>query len=197
MRHTLAFLTLVPALCAGCAGQAAQTVPLALAPCAVPGIGTPDSVWHQVRASGFTFCVPPGWQPSRHSTDSVDAKRWHGNGASVTWDLGRPPSPAQDGVIEGRVEIVSGPGTRMPARMPPPKPGLPPTPCAPLRMNTIPLMIDGVSLLVTRVECPPTWTTTAWSTTPPMYVRGEAHSGTDAELLLRVIPTLRFTSSAR
>ncbi len=75
MRHTPAVLTLVPGLYAGCAGQSSQTVPMALVPCAVPGIGTPDSVWHQVRASGFTFCVPPGWQPSGHCHDSIDANR--------------------------------------------------------------------------------------------------------------------------
>jgi hypothetical protein len=195
MRHTLAVLTLVPALYTGCAGQSSQTVPVALVPCAVPGIGTPDSVWHQVRASGFTFCVPPAWQPTGHSHDSIDAKRWQGDGGSVTWDLGRPPDLKRGIVMTATAPIVvTGRGSNMP---PPPVPRLPPPPPCTPRTNTTPLTLDGVSLLVTQVQCHPTWTITAWSTTPPIYVLGEAHSAKVAELVLRIVQTLRFTSSAR
>lgn len=34
-------------------------------------------------------------------------------------------------------------------------------------------------------------------TTPPIYVLGEAHSAKVAELVLLIVQTLRFTSSAR
>ncbi len=189
MRHTLAFLTLVSALY-GRGGQSSQTVPVALVPCAVPGIGTRDSVWHQVRASGFTFCVPPAWQPAGHSHDSIDAKRWHGDGGSVTWDFGRPPA------FEVGYASRTITGTIGRSRYPPNLAPLPPTsysqPCRP-QTNT-PLTLDGVSLLLTQVQCRATWTTTAWSTTPVMYVQGEAHSEKVAELLLVIMQTIRFTS---
>jgi hypothetical protein len=193
MRTTLASFTLVPALCAGCGGQSAQTVPVALVPCAVPGIGAPDAVWHQVRASGFTFCVPPAWRPLGHASDSIDAKRWHGDGSSVTWDLGRPT--ASTVMMSVTTEIVGVPSA---GRIPPPGPprALLPQACV-QQTTTTPLNLDGVSLLVTQVQCPPTWTTIAWSTAPPIYVKGEAHSGKGAEVLLLIIQTLRFTSRAR
>jgi len=194
MRHALASITLVPALCAACAAQSSQTVPVALVPCAVPGIGTPDSVWHQVRASGFTFCVPPAWRPTGHAHDSIDAKRWQGDGSSVTWDLGRPPTLQPDVVMSGTVTVVGSPGSLVPR--PSPRRPPPPQSCSPQR-STTPLNVDGVSLLVTQVQCPPTWATTAWSTTPPVYVQGEAHRAKDAEVLLLIVQTLRFASRAR
>jgi hypothetical protein len=81
----------------------------------------------------------------------------------VAWDLGRPPAPSRDAVMTVTGTVVVSPGTRMPPGMPPPKPpGLPLRPCS-ARMSTTPLTVDGVSLLVTQFECPPTWTTTAWT----------------------------------
>jgi len=188
MRHALAFLTLVAALYAGCGRQSSQAVPMALVPCAVPGIGTLDSVWHQVRASGFTFCVPPAWEPSGHSHDSIDAKRWHGYGGSVTWDRGRPRS------FLGPDVVLTVTGTIVRGNNPRPLPEARPQPCSP-RTNT-PLTMDGVSLLVTQVECQGQWTTTAWSTTPSIYIQGEAHTAKGAELLLLIMQTIRLTSSA-
>src|SRR5881409_1469253 len=107
MRHTLPYLALV-AVGAASGGLSSQTAPVA--PCAIPGVGTADSVWHQVRASGFTFCVPPAWQPAGHAHDSIDAKHWHGDGSFVTWDLGRPPAF----VVLGPRRTITGTVVRSP-----------------------------------------------------------------------------------
>src|SRR5258708_12144204 len=151
MRPTLAFLTLVAALLAACGRQTSQGVRLAFVACAVPGVGTPDSVWHEVRGFGFTFCVPPAWEPSGDSHDRIEAKRWHRGGSSVTWDLGRPHSfMAPDVVFTVTGEIVQGTNPR-------PLPATPSQPCSP-RTNT-PLVLVGMRLLL-----PPT---TRHSTCPP------------------------------
>src|SRR5437667_5174470 len=122
MRHTLPYLALV-AVGAASGGLSSQTAPVA--PCAIPGVGTPDSVWHQVRASGFTFCVPPAWEPSGHSHDSIDAQRWHGYGGSVTWDLGRPRS------FLGPDVVLTVTGTIVRGNNPRPLPEARPQPCSP------------------------------------------------------------------
>ena len=181
--YTLALLTIIAALLAACGGPPSQAGPLALPPCAVPGVGTPDSVWHEVRASGFTFCVPPAWEPSGNSHTLVQAKRWHRGGSSLTWDLGRPHSfIAPDVVFTVTGRIVQGTNPR-------PLPTTPPQPCSPQR-NT-PLVVGGMTLLVAQIDCQGTWTTTALSTMPSIYVQGEAHSAKEAETLLLIMQTIR------
>jgi len=188
MRGIPAFLALLSALCTACGGHSSDAAPVVLLPCAITGVGTPDSVWHRVRASGFTFCVPPDWRPNGHPHDSVDAKQWHGDGGSLTWDVGSPRSFAgRDVVLKMSVPVVRGTNPR-----PIPQES---SVCSP-RKST-PLALDGGSLLVTEVECQQQWTITAWSTRPQIYVQGEAYSDRVAELLRRVMEAIRFTSSAR
>jgi hypothetical protein len=157
-------------------------------------------VWHQVRASGFTFCVPASWKPSGHAHDSVDANLWTGEGGAVNWDLGRPATPHRgvrgEYMITGSIVTVTR--SNDPVHLPPTQtlaPGKPIRLCSP-RTNT-PFLVDGMSLMLTQIECQGTWTTTAWSTTPAIYVQGEAHSVKGAKLLGRVIQTIRFTSPPR
>ena len=76
MRSSLPYVALVAVVPAVCGGLSSQTAPVG--PCAIPGVGTPDSLWRQVRASGFTFCVPGDWRPSGRARDSLDAQRWNG-----------------------------------------------------------------------------------------------------------------------
>jgi hypothetical protein len=172
----------------GCGGHSSEAAPVALLPCAITGVGTPDSVWHRVRASGFTFCVPPDWRPNGHPHDSIDAKQWLGDGGSLTWDVGSPRSfIGRDVVLKVSGSVVRGTNPR-----PIPQES---SVCSP-RKNT-PLAPDGGSLLVTEVECQRQWTITAWSARPQIYVQGEAYSERVAELLRRVMEAIRFTSSAR
>jgi len=185
MRHTLPYLALV-AVGAASGGLSSQTAPVA--PCAIPGVGTPDSVWHQVRASGFTFCVPPAWRPAGGPHDSIDAKQWHGGKGSLTWDLGHPRSfTGRDVVLKITGRIVRG----MPGTNPSPIPEDSHL-CSPLKTTT--LTQDGVTLFITELECQRQWTITAWSRTPAIYVQGEGFSDRVADQLRRIPNTIRFPS---
>ncbi len=187
MCHTARFLSVCVLFC--CGGQPLLAMQVAVVPCAVPGVGSPDSLWRQVRASGFTFCVPASWKPSGHAHDSVDAPQWKGDGTSVTWGLGRPPSGIgriSSAEISGRIVYgSSGMGTMEPARVVIHK-------CEPA--TNIPFTVDGGIVLITQVRCEGVnWTTTGWSTAPAIYVQGEAHTAQLAELLVRIMRTIRFT----
>jgi hypothetical protein len=57
-------------------------------------------------------------------------------------------------------------------------------------------MVDSVVLFVTQVECQGAWSTTAWSTTPAIYVQGVAHTSDTARLQRSVMETIRFDSPA-
>jgi hypothetical protein len=161
---------------------------MALLPCAVPGVGTPDSVWHQVRASGFTFCVPPAWRPAGDAHDNIDAKQWHGDGGWLTWDLGRPR------FFTGPHVVLKVTGTIVRGTNPRPIPE-DSHPCSPPK--TTPVTQDGVSLLVTELECQRQWTITVLSTAPTMYIQGEGRSESVADLLRRITNTIRFPSRAQ
>lgn len=163
MLRTPPSLVLMLALGLACAPHGSQTVPVALAPCAVPGVGSADSPWRQVRASGFTFCIPGGWRPSGHGRDSTDAKLWNGGGGSVSWDLGRPGTLAQGAVMTVTGTIVTSVTPTPNAPTPLPSDGSS-QPCT--QPTNAPLMIGGVALMVTQVDCQGTWTTTAWSMAP-------------------------------
>jgi len=194
--HDRRFFALLAALCAAlwvaCTPPVRSTLPVAFTPCPISGVGPVDSSWRQVRASGFTFCIPGSWQPSRPASDSLDARSWRGKEGSVAWNLGRsesigPPSRRVD--IVGTVATVGG--------MPPP----PPSPVPPMgrpescsQPMSTPYTVDSVVVVVTQTACRGTWTTTAWSTAPPIYVQGEAHSAEDAKLLNAIMVTIRFAS---
>jgi hypothetical protein len=201
MRRTRPILTLVASLGGACGGRPSQVAPVSLVPCAVPGVGSADSAWHQVRASGFTFCVPASWQASGRAHDSSDAQGWNGDEGSLTWGLGRPPARmTAPRVITGSVVVIGAPGAN---RLPLPANPTPlPMPQDPLRQrcslpSNIPIVVDSVSLVITQVQCQDTWTTSAWSTAPGIYVQGEAHSVKGANVLLTVMQTIRFRSPPR
>lgn len=190
MPHSRLLLTLIP-LCAACGGRTAPATPVALAPCAVPGLGSGDSAWRQVRASGFTFCVPASWQPTGRGHDSVDARRWNGTGASVTWDLGQPPP-----VMARRDTTVTAPVARgMRGRSPSPSPSPPVGFEQPCRRRTEPIPVEGMSWLVTHIQCPRLWSLTAMSTAPAVYVQGDALTAEEADVLLRVMQTIRLSGN--
>ncbi len=76
--------------------------------------------------------------------------------------------------------------------MAPPSPTIPdPTPC-PAPVN-LPYRIGLMSLIVTQVACNGTWTTTAWSTAPALYIHAQARSPEAATQQLLVMQTLRAT----
>ena len=180
------------ALCAACSHVAPSTVPTVFTRCTISDLGPVDSSWREVRASGFTFCVPPSWLPGRPALDSLDSRVWKGDGASVTWDVGHPGSirAPDTRVISSRVVVVRG--TAPPPADPAP-PNRWPQSCSQARNTSF--MIDSVVLVVTQGACRGSWTITAWSTAPAMYVQGEAHSPEGAKALNAMMVTIRFAPS--
>ena len=186
-------LILFCSLCLACAHPGTSTTPVALTRCPIAGAGPIDSSWHQVRASGFTFCVPGGWRPSRPASDSLDARAWSGKEGSLVWGLGRPDSVGARGrTATIRVPIVRG-GMVGPGNAPS-SPRVS-TPC--LEPTTTTYTVDSVIVVVTQTACHGTWMTTAWSTTPAVYVQGEADSPKQAQLLNAIMVTIHFSSPER
>ena len=199
MRHDLRSLMLLFILClalsVACTHSVPKTLPRAYRPCPISEVGRVDSSWRQVRASGFTFCIPGSWGPSRPASDSLDARAWSGKEGSVTWGLGRPESispstTAMTMAITGTVASV-GEIAPPPANPAPPLPRS--DPCS--RPRNTPYMVDSVMVVVTQTACRGTWTTTAWSTAPAVYVQAEAHSPEEAKALNAIMVTIRFASS--
>ena len=198
MRYHLRSPTLLSALCVAlcvaCTHSAPSTLPLAFTPCPVSGLGPVDSSWRQVRASGFSFCIPGSWRPTRPASDSLDARAWRGKEGSLTWDLGRPASISPSDtvmVITATIMTVGG----MPPPANPTQPTRQPKPCLPSSSPThTSFIVDSVIVVVTQAACRSTWMTTAWSTAPAIYVQGEAHSPKEARLLNAIMVTIRFAS---
>jgi len=196
MRQELRSLTplfaLCLSLCVACARSIPSPLPVVFTPCPISGVGPVDSSWRQVRGSGFIFCIPGSWRPSQPASDSLDARAWSGKEGSVRWNLGRPESigsTVRRAEITGAVVTVGG--------MPPP----PANPAPPMRRpescaqpTNTPYMVDSVVVVVTLTACGGTWTTTAWSTAPAIYVQGQAHSADEARLLNAIMVTIRFPS---
>jgi hypothetical protein len=188
MRHYPVLTMLLATLSAAC-GHAPPPAPLAFEPCELLGVESPDSMGRQVHGAGFTFCLPETWRPTVRGQDSTDAKQWRGASGSVSWGLGRPRGfIGGDVVLTVTMPIVRGSNPR-------PIPQDPPSLCS--TRKTTPLKPDGVSLIITDVECQRQWTVTALSTQPAIYVQGETRSAKVADLLERIMSTIRFPSNRR
>ncbi len=198
MRNTLLILVLIPAVSMPYPSAAFAQVSRPPTPCTASGVAAVDSTWRQVLASGFTFCVPGSWRPQGHGQDKLDAKDWTGLEGSITWDTGAPPSiapPQRRGEITGTITYVS-PGEQMPPPTPQPVPTpTGPEPCA--QPTTTPHLAGNVVLFITQGSCEGTWTTTAWSAQPRIYVRGQVHSEKAAELLRLVTETVQVAAPTR
>src|SRR5512143_397819 len=146
MSNASGALTLIGAICVACTHPAATPTPATVVPCPVTGVSSPDSPWRQVRATGFTFCLPESWRPNGPTKDGADAQAWKGGRASITWGLGRPTSfigPDVKFTVTGRV--VTGGGTPAPT----------PSPAEPQcsQPENAQYMIGSVLLVVTQIDC--------------------------------------------
>lgn len=196
MRYASPSLALFSALCVASAQPTRRTAPVAAVPCEVRSAGSVDSLWRQVRASGFTFCVPASWQPSGQARDSVDASSWKGGGGSVTWGIGRPRSMiGPDVVFTVTMPVITVPrggtsttGTNEPVPLPPDRSS---RQCS--QPTNTPSSSSGVTVMVTQIQCQGIWTTTAWSTAPAMYIQAEAHTAKVAALEVSMMSTIQFT----
>ncbi len=198
MRSTLLISVLIPAVSLAYAPATFAQASRPATSCPVAGVASVDSTWRQVHASGFTFCVPGSWRAQGHGQDQVDARDWAGVEGSITWDTGAPPRitrPHRQYEITGTITNVA-PGQPIP----PPTPQAAPTPAGPepcLQPTTTPHLAGNVVLFITRDNCEGTWTTTAWSAQPRIYVRGQVRSEQAAELLRLVMQTIQVGGPTR
>jgi hypothetical protein len=72
------------AACAAHHGSTSAPATAAAVPCPVLVPSADSLEWKLVQASGFTFCVPPGWRLS-------GARGWHAEGAGIEWRIGSWP----------------------------------------------------------------------------------------------------------
>lgn len=157
-------------------GAAAQesTAP-EVRPCAATVPGTDLTGWREVRATGFTFCVPAGWRAvGRVRKNGVDARTWRGGGGEVKWGTGEYRSVA----TATTVTVVSGPVSAIPR------------PSG--NVNRYSEVIGGKRAdLWDNEREGRSYTGAEWSA-PAVYVAGESRDRATARLQLQVIRTVRF-----
>ncbi len=186
---------LIVVLGAACGGRPSPVTPAAAVPCPLTGVGSADAAWRQVRASGFTFCIPASWPAHGQTRDSIDPRRWSAEDGWLTWGLGPPPFEITTGYSVVVGVVVQGTAT-MSAVSPLPGPANTRDARGCSRKNTPVTMADS-AFMITQVLCRGTWTMTAWSPAPAVYVQGVAHDIRDAERLLIVLQTIRVSPTRR
>jgi hypothetical protein len=174
------------ALClTACAGRAsdpdaAASSAAAVVPCTAPP-SPADTLWREVRAAGFTFCVPASWRA--HGTvasGAVDAYTWRSPSASITWGTGAPPTR-----VERKTEIV----VMRAGELSPQHTARPPD----VRHYTE--LLGGRTADVSEWHFSELHHTEARWRDPAVYLQGETRSATMAQLLLAIHRTVRFTTA--
>lgn len=165
---------------AACAGRtAAPASPASVTaapPCRVP-TPTTDSPWREVRAAGFTFCVPVSWRSQgTASSAAVDPRTWRSESGSLTWGTGVPPTRR----MIATETVVLREGDPLPRTMP----------RGDIREYTE--VIGGRTAEVTEMHSPNLHHTQARWRDPGVYLHGETSNVATAQLLLAINRTVRF-----
>ena len=186
------------AMClAGCASQphvadSAASATAGFPTCTAPPSPT-DTRWREVRAAGFTFCVPASWRSHGSAAGpALDPRTWRAptaqryepSSASITWGTGVPPMR-----LESRTEtVVSSGGGELPQRSTTAVPQPPD-----VRYTEL---LGGRTAEVSewRSAGPVHLTEARWRD-PAVYLQGETRSEMLAQLLLAIHRTVRFTSA--
>lgn len=181
MRTSRCMLYVAAVLALACASGASSpegpaTARVAPRPCTVSPPGT-DSAWQEVRAEGFTFCVPGSWRPQGGGRQNADARKWRTASGSVTWGTGAPPS--REVIVTETVVVRAGELPRPTAR-------------ADTRRDRE--MIGGRLAEVREMHFRDLHHTEAVWREPAIYLQGEATSVHVAQLLLVIHRTVRFTT---
>lgn len=144
----------------------------AAAPCSLAATNPTLATWREVRATGFTFCLPADWHPG----GSTPGRVWHHEFASIEWRTGtyRPTRIRQE-----IVEVPAGS----------PLPDQPPNG----QVDRFTETIGGQTADLWRNRLGGDFFTGAKWTTPAVYIIGKADGMTTAELEIRIYRTVRFT----
>jgi hypothetical protein len=180
MARTL-FLVGVAVILVACAGRTSapdSTPSVAAAPPCTAPVTTNDTPWREVRAAGFTFCVPVSWRPQGAAPSAaLDAHTWRSTLGSITWGTGAPPTRR---VLATETVVVRA-GDPLPQ----------PTALADTRRYSE--LIDGRRAEITEMHFQDLHHTEASWRDPAVYLQGETRSGTTAQILLTIHGTVRFT----
>jgi hypothetical protein len=143
-------------------------------PCTAVVTGADLAGWKEVRATGFTFCVPASWRPSGRARGGVDARTWRGGGGEVTWGTGTFRSTTTTTTM-----VTVRAGDPLPA----PPAG---------QSNRFTEVIGGsvADLWDNRVDGKH-YTGAKWAR-PSMYVAGESRDAGTSRIHLQVYRTVRF-----
>jgi hypothetical protein len=187
MKARWLFLPLLLVPCAAAAQEAPQAgTPTGARPCAVTLAGADLTGWKEVRATGFTFCVPGEWRSFGRARGGTDAPTWRSGSSTITWGTGNyrgkvVTTTITTVVIEGRA--AGGLPSSLPA-----------APAAPGRVRQFSETIDGVTADLWDNEFDGvSYTGARWSTPRAVHVSGESRDVRNAALQLQIYRTVRFT----
>lgn len=171
---------LTVAFATACAKPPPLPAPTGAARCTIPGVGTAEAPWRRVRATGFTFCVPPHWRPEGPAPRGADAMTWYGDNGSITWGRVQTVVITRD-IVRARV----GPGGQPDLE----SLGIP-RPCStPLNFQ---IDVDGLTIATTQHECQGHhWTTASLGPSLPQLT-GVSRSSAAAELQMTIYGTIRL-----
>lgn len=179
------FVVGIAVLLTGCASRPdvaeSAASPTAVLPACTAPPSQADTLWREVRAAGFTFCVPGSWRP--HGTTggaALDPRTWRSGSASIEWGTGVPPT---------RLTLKTETVVMREGQPPPQTTGRPD-----VRHYTE--LLGGRTAEVSEWHFPDLHHTEARWRDPAVYLQGETRSATTAQLLLRIHRTVRFTSDS-
>ena len=145
--------------------------------CRVP-TPTTDSLGREVRAAGFTFCVPVSWRSQgRAASAAVDPRTWRSASGTITWGTGDPPT--RDMIATKTVVLREG--DPPPQSMPRPD------------VRNYTESLGGRTAEVTEMHGQNLHLTEARWRDPAVYLHGESRTFATAQLLLAIHRTVRFT----
>lgn len=162
----------------GAAGAVPQTTP-----CQVEVPEGSRERWQEVRAEGFTFCVPGDWRP--------DGERgWRGRGGSVTWGTGKPGPVTGVATEVVAVEVQPGMTEREIERAAEEKLSL----RAP-RSRQFSEVVDGKRAEMWQMDMDNVVHTGAQWDAPQVFLMGRARNERAARLQLGIFRTVRFAAA--
>jgi hypothetical protein len=173
---------------AGCASQprvadSAGTATAGFPACTAPPSST-EMLWREIRAAGFTFCVPASWRSEGPAAGpALDPRTWRGS-SSITWGSGVPPAHlgtrTQTVVYSGGSEV----------------PQLSTTPVLqPPDARYTKLLGRRTAEVSEWISAGPVYDTEARWHDPAVYLRSQTRSVMRDPIILAIQSTVRFTSA--
>jgi hypothetical protein len=178
---------------AGCASQprvadSAGTATAGFPACTAPPSPT-EMLWREIRAPGFTFCVPASWRSEGPAAGpALDPRTWRAPitypSTSITWGTGVPPAHlgtrTQNVVYNGGSEYLQQSIT--PVLQPP-------------HARYTKLLGGRTAEVSEWISGGPVYDTEARWHDPAVYLRSQTRSVIRDPIFLAIQRTLRFTSA--